>query len=503
MGLHRIALGKLCQVLLFAALLQIVSSESWASSLRLSWSDNSANESGFKIERKTGGDGVFAVIANVAADTTAYTDNELVDGTTYCYRLFAFSASEDSSYSNESCAVAPSASSVQTVINTVTNAIAMNIAAGAVLSGPSVPWEATPSGVPDSVQFWIDGALRWTEFFSPYQFNGTPSGRLDTTTLSDGSHELKVRALYADNSVAEAGITVTVANRANNTTSAEKVVTLTVSNRSMATRIGIFRPTSGEWFLDLDGNGRFDGCNIDACITGYGNNASLPIVGDWFGTAKSYIGVFDSNTRAWHLDDGDGQWGECGSSGDICVDDMEGWGTNPVVKDLGSANRIVIGIFQPQSTTQNTNSWRYGKLGVWKFDTNGNGLPEACPIDECITNFGTLGDLPVTGDWSGSGDDAIGFFRPQSGEWYLDFNGNGSWDGSGADRLLGRFGGASDLPLVGDWDGSGTIRIGIFRPSTGEWFLDINGNGQLDSCEIDACLGPFGQAGDLPVAGKW
>ena len=126
MRLHRIALGKLCHLLLFVWLVQISSPESWAGSLRLSWTDNSTNESGFKIERKTGIDGVFALIASVAADTTSYTDSELVDGTTYCYRLSAFDASEDSTYSNESCAVASSP------VRTYTDTISTNITGGAM-----------------------------------------------------------------------------------------------------------------------------------------------------------------------------------------------------------------------------------------------------------------------------------------------------------------------------------------------------------------------------------
>jgi hypothetical protein len=35
------------------------------------------------------------------------------------------------------------------------------------------------------------------------------------------------------------------------------------------------------------------------------------------------------------------------------------------------------------------------------------------------------------------------------------------------------------------------------------WYLDLNGNGKLDACGVDACIGPFGQPGDLPVVGKW
>jgi hypothetical protein len=92
------------------------------------------------------------------------------------------------------------------------NSISTNIANGAVLSGSSVVWTATPSGSPVRVEFFIDGALLWTENSSPYQFNGDPSGTLNTNTLSNGSHQLKVRAIYSDNSTAEQTVTVTVSN---------------------------------------------------------------------------------------------------------------------------------------------------------------------------------------------------------------------------------------------------------------------------------------------------
>jgi hypothetical protein len=32
--------------------------------------------------------------------------------------------------------------------------------------------------------------------------------------------------------------------------------------------------------------------------------------------------------------------------------------------------------------------------------------------------------------------------------------------------------------------------------------LDVNGNGVFDGCNVDTCL-TFGQAGDIPVVGKW
>jgi hypothetical protein len=111
------------------------------------------------------------------------------------------------------------------------------------------------------------------------------------------------------------------------------------------------------------------------------------------------------------------------------------------------------------------------------------------------------GDLPTPGDWNGDGITEIGVFRPSTGKWCLDMNGNGQWDGCGADGCY-TFGMNGDLPVAGDWDGDGVAEIGVFRPSTGKWYLDLNGNGQWDGCTIDGCY-TFGMNADLPVAGSW
>ena len=109
----------------------------------------------------------------------------------------------------------------------------------------------------------------------------------------------------------------------------------------------------------------------------------------------------------------------------------------------------------------------------------------------------------MVGDWDATGASKIGLFRPSTGEWFLDRNGNGIWDGCSVDQCVTAFGQPGDLPVVGDWDATGTSKSGLFRPATGDWFLDFNGNGQWDGCGVDKCITSFGQEGDLPVAGKW
>ncbi len=96
---------------------------------------------------------------------------------------------------------------------------------------------------------------------------------------------------------------------------------------------------------------------------------------------------------------------------------------------------------------------------------------------------------------------SVGTFRPTDGAFYLDYNGNGVWDGCGIDRCLS-IGLNGDIPLVGDWNGSGTAKVGTFRPTDGAFYLDYNGNGVWDGCGTDRCLS-MGLNGDLPLVGTW
>src|SRR5207342_1159958 len=81
--------------------------------------------------------------------------------------------------------------------------VTSSVADGATLTG-SLTWTATPSGTTvSSVDFLIDGTLKWTEKTSPYVFNGDGK-QLDTKTLSNGTHTLGVLAHATDGRTATA-----------------------------------------------------------------------------------------------------------------------------------------------------------------------------------------------------------------------------------------------------------------------------------------------------------
>lgn len=67
----------------------------------LTWKDNSTNETGYKIERKTDS-GVFTEIGSTATDITTFSDKTVSLNTNYTYRVYSFNqVGKSINYSNE------------------------------------------------------------------------------------------------------------------------------------------------------------------------------------------------------------------------------------------------------------------------------------------------------------------------------------------------------------------------------------------------------------------
>jgi hypothetical protein len=67
--------------------------------IRLTWQDNSTNESGFRIERSLNGT-TFTEIDTRAANAESYTDNNLSSNTLYYYRVRAYNSAGNSAYTS-------------------------------------------------------------------------------------------------------------------------------------------------------------------------------------------------------------------------------------------------------------------------------------------------------------------------------------------------------------------------------------------------------------------
>lgn len=137
-------------------------------------------------------------------------------------------------------------------------------------------------------------------------------------------------------------------------------------------KIGVFK--DGVWYIDRDGDGKWDPSKDKKCNFGASNDMIL--VGDWNGDGIDEIGVFRKGM--WYLDfDGDGLW-------DPALDKKYAFGgpeDTPLVGDWNNDGKYEIGVF---------------RKGSWYLDYNGNGKWEGPDVDKRF-NFGSEGQLPVIG----------------------------------------------------------------------------------------------------------
>ena len=238
---------------------------------------------------------------------------------------------------------------------------------------------------------------------------------------------------------------------------------------------------SPTWMLDRNFNFVWNGAPPDGSYYWSLGGGEVAVYGDWNGDGRTKIGVYLNGT--WLLDyNGNGVWDGPG------VDKLiysGGPGYQPLVGDWNRTGYAKIGAYQAAS-------------GTFLIDYNGNWAWDGPGIDRSVYwGLGTTGEVPVIGDWNGSGSAKIGVYSGQNGDWVLDYNGNYAWDGPSTDRLVA-WTLTSGAPVVGDWNGTGTAKIGIY--ANGTWLVDFNGNFVYDGPDK---LAFFGGSSFVPVVGDW
>lgn len=83
-----------------AAPTQLIGAAQTPRSVQVSWTDNSSNEEGFRIERRSGA-GAWTQVKSVDAGVVKWLDETVVPATAYSYRVKAYNAGGESAWSNE------------------------------------------------------------------------------------------------------------------------------------------------------------------------------------------------------------------------------------------------------------------------------------------------------------------------------------------------------------------------------------------------------------------
>jgi titin len=148
--------------------------------VRVRWSDNSADETGFRVERRLGQTGAFTQIAQMPANAKGMLDQAIATETEYCYRAYAFNAQGVSDYSNVDCvttkaggSIAPAAPSnlAASTVDHSTVALAWTDNAGnesgfivEQAEGPGGTWNPIAQLGPNSSSYTSEGLLASTEY---------------------------------------------------------------------------------------------------------------------------------------------------------------------------------------------------------------------------------------------------------------------------------------------------------------------------------------------------
>ncbi|CAL1151181.1 unnamed protein product [Cladocopium goreaui] len=237
------------------------------------------------------------------------------------------------------------------------------------------------------------------------------------------------------------------------------------------TDIGVF--LNGDWYLDLNGNGRWDRDDLWAKL---GTGEDLPVTGDWDGDGKTDIGIYGP---AWARD-------PHAIRHEPGIPDVANWPTNLEDEDGEPKLKNMPPI--EEEATLGARLMRQPTQAIKQF------ARRADLIDH-VFHYGAPGDAPVAGDWNGDGLRTIGVFR--DGLWTLDTDGDGRLETTDRQVVLGQPG---DKPVVGDFDGDGVDDLGVYRG--GEWLTDLDGDGELEAMDEAFARDQTTPTGE-PIVGDW
>ena len=187
-------------------------------------------------------------------------------------------------------------------------------------------------------------------------------------------------------------------------------------------------------------------------------------------SADDDVGVFDDETGIWYL-----------------RDDVTGSTTSFYFGDPGDA--AFVGDWDCDGV-DTPGLYRRSDGFVYLRNSNTQG------IADIEFFFGNPGDVPVPGDFDGDGCDSVSVYRPGTTTAYIINQLGSDGAGLGAADFSYRYGNPGDVPVSGDTDGDGDDTISLYRPATDVIHL----NDGLDPIAERAVTVDDGRT---PLVGEW
>ncbi len=221
------------------------------------------------------------------------------------------------------------------------------------------------------------------------------------------------------------------------------------------TDVGIFRPGDNTFYLQVPRTGGL-------YAKSWAVAGDIPVTGDFHGEGHSDIAVYRPSNSTFYLFDpatsvvSSIQWGATGSI--------------PVPADFDGDGKTDVAIFSPSGAT----------FYVLNSSTNAFSARQ----------LGANGDIPVPADYFGNGHADFAVYRPGNGTFYV-------FDPiTGASKAVA-WGNPGDVPMPADYFGDGKADIAVFRPGSDGAFIIQPSTGTAP------VIKPFGNSGDVPVFGDY
>jgi hypothetical protein len=227
----------------------------------------------------------------------------------------------------------------------------------------------------------------------------------------------------------------------------------------------IYRPSNGRWFIQ-----KAIGSVYTYSLYEWGVAGDVPVPADYEGDGVADVAVYRPS---------DGSWYFLKSSSDFDYLDFGGfrWGLTgdvPAPGDYDGDGKADPAVYRPST-------------GVWFVLRSSTGYTTYDAYQ-----WGISGDIPVHADYDGDRKTDIAIYRPSTGQWYVLRSTTGFTSG-----VAYTWGATGDVPAPGDYDADGKTDLGIYRPSTGDWFiLKSTSNYTTFDSRI------WGTTGDVAILGR-
>lgn len=188
------------------------------SQINLSWTDNSTNETGFKIERGATVSGPFSQIATTAAGVKTYQNTGLTPATSYFYRVRAYNSVGNSAYTNIANATTAACSYT---ISPTSRSVVSDAATGSVTvtAGTGCSWTAVSNAPFMTITNGATGSGNGSVAYS-VALNDLTTSRTGTLTIATKTFTLTQAAPDI------AGPTLTITSPADGSTSINPNLTI-------------------------------------------------------------------------------------------------------------------------------------------------------------------------------------------------------------------------------------------------------------------------------------